>query len=135
METILAVKYLHITCAAISILGFFCRGALLLSGSTLPLRPVVRRFTDSNDALLLLAAIALVVATGQYPFVVPWVTAKVLALFLYVGLGVVSFRYAHSRLVRMAAWLGALGVAGYIVSVAVSKNPYGFFTLLRASLA
>ncbi len=123
----LPLRHLHIACALFSIAGFFLRGMLLLGGSPLPSRRWVRRLTDSNDALLLLAAVGLVVATGQYPFVAPWLTAKVLALLLYIGLGFAAFRLLHAFRYRLAAWLSALVVAAYILSVAVSKNPYGFF--------
>ncbi|GAB2180567.1 hypothetical protein DLREEDagrD3_07900 [Denitratisoma sp. agr-D3] len=127
----LFLKPLHVTCAVISILGFFSRGLLLLSGSSLPSRPWVRRLIDSNDALLLLAAAGLSLATEQYPFVAPWVTAKVLALLLYIGLGIASFRLVASKPLRVACWLGALVVAAYIVSVALSKSPWGFLLALR----
>lgn len=125
----LLLRHLHMTCAVLSIGGFALRGALLLAGFDLPRRRWVRRVTDTNDALLLLAAAGLVAVTRQYPFVVPWVTAKLAALVLYVGLGVVAFRFAQNTVTRGAAWLAALGVAGFIVSVAINKNPYGFFAL------
>jgi uncharacterized membrane protein SirB2 len=82
--------------------------------------------TDANDALLLLAAVGLVVVTHQYPFEQNWVTAKLLALLLYIAWGVTLFRFARSTRARVLAWGAALVTAAYIVSVAMSKNPYGF---------
>jgi uncharacterized membrane protein SirB2 len=39
---------------------------------------------------------------------------------------VVAFRFAQRRKTRLLAFLGALTVAGYIVSVAMTKSPGGF---------
>lgn len=122
----LLLRHLHITCAVLSVSGFALRGALWLAGSHFPKRPWVRRVTDANDALLLLAAIGLAIVTHQYPFQQNWLTAKLLALLVYIALGLTLFRYSRSRMGRFLAWLSALVTAGYIVSVAMSKNPYGF---------
>jgi uncharacterized membrane protein SirB2 len=130
MKFYFALRDLHMLCAALSIGGFFLRGLLLLRGSDLPRQPAWRRFTDGNDSLLLLAAIGMVAVSGQYPFIVPWVTAKVLGLFAYIGLGLVAFRFARHPGGRLAAWLAALAVAAYIVSVAFLKTPAGFFGVL-----
>ncbi|RTL48460.1 MAG: regulator SirB [Rhodocyclaceae bacterium] len=121
------LRHVHMTCAALSISGFLIRGILTFTGSSLPAKPLIRRLVDGNDSLLLLAAGGLVIVTGQYPGVSPWVTAKLVALLLYIGLGVAAFRLMPTLRYRVAAWLGALCVAAYIVSVALSKNPYGFF--------
>lgn len=121
------LRHLHITCATLSIAGFALRGVLLLAGSGLVRQPWVRRITDLNDALLLGAAVGLVAITRQYPFVAPWVTVKLIALLAYIGLGVLAFRIAQRPLHRFVAGAGALTVAAFIVSVAISKNPWGFF--------
>lgn len=122
----LLLRHLHITCAVLSVSGFALRGALWLAGSQLPKRRLVRRVTDANDALLLLAAIGLVIVTRQYPIQTSWVTAKLVALLLYIALGTVLFRFARSTRARVLAWAAALLTATYIFSVAMSKNPYGF---------
>ena len=49
---------------------------------------------------------------------------------VYIGLGVVALRPTVARPVRAAAWLAALAMAGWIVSVAFTKTPWGFFTLI-----
>lgn len=122
----LLLRHLHITCAILSVSGFALRGALWLAGSQLPRRSWVRRATDANDALLLLAAIGLVITTHQYPIQTSWVTAKLLALLLYIVLGIALFRFARSTRARVLVWASALATATYIFSVAMSKNPYGF---------
>ena len=122
------IKLLHITCAAISITGFLLRNLLAWQGSSLPNRRYVRRLVDGNDAILLTTAILMVILSGQYPWLVAWVAAKIGGLLLYIGLGIAAFRLRYKP-ARMAAGCMALLVAGYIVSVAISKNPAGFFAL------
>lgn len=75
------------------------------------------------DTLLLGSAIALAVMLRQYPFVAGWLTAKVLALLLYIGLGLVAFRFARTRRMQWMVWLAAQAVFIYIVSVALTRNP------------
>jgi uncharacterized membrane protein SirB2 len=64
------------------------------------------------------------VLVAQYPFVNGWLTVKVLLLVVYIGLGMVTMRFGRTRPVRMVAWLGAILVLGYIVLVAISKQPF-----------
>src|SRR3546814_7540613 len=61
----------------------------------------------------------------QYPFVDAWLTVKVLLLVVYIALGIYAFRSRRSRAVRFAAWLAALAVFGFIVSVARAHDPLG----------
>ena len=80
----LAIKHLHITCAVLSGSFFLLRGLWMLTGSPLLLRRWVRVLPHVVDTLLLATALVLVFWSGQYPFVQPWLTAKVLALVAYI---------------------------------------------------
>jgi uncharacterized membrane protein SirB2 len=75
------------------------------------------------DTVLLASAIALAITIRQYPFVADWLTAKVLALVLYVALGTIALKRAKSKRARVAAWLAAQGVFAYIVAVALTHSP------------
>jgi uncharacterized membrane protein SirB2 len=125
-----AVKQLHITCVILSGCGFFLRGLLMLRGSPWLGSRWARIVPDTVDSLLLASALTLAVLLGQYPFVDAWLTAKVLGLLLYIGLGMLALRQRAARGVRVAAWLAALTVFAYIVSVALSKNAAGFLASL-----
>jgi uncharacterized membrane protein SirB2 len=122
-----AIKHLHVACVVLSGTGLFLRGLLMISGSPLLQRRWVRTVPHVNDTILLAAAIALTVLIGQYPFVDSWLTAKVLGLVAYIVLGALALRPGRSRTVRVAALCTALAVFGYILSVALTKNPWGFF--------
>jgi len=97
---------------------------MLRESSMLRLR-WVRTVPHIVDTLLLASALTMAVWIGQYPFVQGWLTAKFVALVLYVGLGTVALRMGKTKAVR-AAFFGALAVFAYIVSVAVTKQVVPF---------
>lgn len=123
------LKHVHVTCVVLSGLGFLLRGGWMLSASPLLGHRLTRVLPHVVDSLLLASALALAWWVHQYPFREAWLTAKVLGLLAYIGLGTVALKRGRTRGVRFAAWLGALGVFGYIVSVALTKEPAGFFSL------
>lgn len=121
-----AIKHLHITCVILSGCGFFLRGLLMLKDSPWLKSPWARIVPDTVDSLLLASALTLAILLGQYPFVDAWLTAKVLGLLLYIGLGMLAMRPGTTKGVRAAAWLAALTVFAYIASVALKKDAVGF---------
>ena len=117
-----AIRALHITCAGLSIALFFGRGALQLSGIDWRRWRWLRVAPHLIDTVLLGAAITLAVMSAQYPLAQPWLTAKVLALLLYIGLGSVALRPALPRRQRTLAFLAALLSVAYIVGAAVTRS-------------
>jgi uncharacterized membrane protein SirB2 len=79
------------------------------------------------DTVLLASAIALAVISSQYPLAQNWLTAKVVGLVVYVVLGAMVLRRGKTRAARAAYFVAALLVFGYIVSVAMARNPLGVF--------
>ena len=122
----LAVKYVHVISVVLSLTGFFLRGILMMRDSPLLAERWIRVVPHINDTVLLLAALSLAAMSGQYPFVVGWVTAKVLGVIAYIILGALALRDASTRRMRIACWLASLAVFGWIVSVALTRQPLGF---------
>ncbi len=122
----LALKHLHVTCVVISITGFFLRGALMAAESPILRQRWIRVVPHVNDATLLAAAIALSAMSGQYPFVDAWLTAKVFGLIAYILLGSIALKAGRTKRMRIAAWLAAMVTFGYVVSVALMRDPAGF---------
>lgn len=129
----LAVKHVHLLCVALSGAGFFWRGLLMLRGSRWLSLGWVRVVPHINDTVLLVAGISLAVMSGRYPFVDAWLTAKLSGLILYILLGSLALKAGRTRRVRVLAWLAALAVFGWMVSVAVTRQPAGFFAVLQLS--
>lgn len=117
------IKYIHLSCVALTLIFFIIRGIWMMRDSELLKKKWVKILAPIIDTILLVSAIALTLRINQYPFVDNWLTAKVLALILYIALGMVALTYGRTKNIRVAAWLGALLCFGYIVSVAVSRNP------------
>jgi uncharacterized membrane protein SirB2 len=123
----LTIKSVHVGSALLSYALFFLRGVWMLRESALLDRRWVRIVPHVVDTVLLASAISLAVLSRQYPIGnSPWLTAKVLALIVYIGLGMVALRRGRNRRARLAAWLSAQAVFVYIVAVAVTRNPLVF---------
>ena len=122
----LAVKYVHVISVVLSLTGFFLRGILMMRDSPLLGVRWVRVLPHINDTVLLVAALSLAAMSGQYPFVVGWITAKVLGVIAYIILGALALRDASTRRMRIACWFASLAVFGWIVSVALTRQPTGF---------
>ena len=120
------VKYVHVISVVLSLTGFFLRGVLMIRHSPLLAARWVRVLPHINDTLLLVAALTLAAMSGQYPFVVDWVTAKVLGVIAYIILGILALREASTRRMRVICWLASMAVFGWIVSVALTRQPLGF---------
>lgn len=124
MSLYLALKWIHVTCVSLSLTGFVVRGAWMMRGSTLLNRRWVRVAPHVVDTLLLASAIALALLSHQYPGVHGWLTAKVTGLLVYIILGSIALRRGRSRRVRIGFWVAALATFGYIVAVALTRNPF-----------
>ena len=79
-----------------------------------------------NDTLLLASAIYLAVAFQWNPLQQPWLAAKIIGLFVYIGLGFVVMRLGKTKQSKAIAWVLALVTFAYMMSVAFSKSPLGF---------
>lgn len=118
------LKTLHESFAALTFVSFLARGVFMLRGSALLKLRFWRVAPHVVDTLLLATGLTLAWRIHQYPFVQAWLTAKVVALFVYIGLGLVTLRFGRSRGVRLAAFVAALLTFLYIVSVAVTRTPF-----------
>ena len=119
------VKFIHVASVTLSLAGFFLRGLLLARASPLMNRRWLRVLPHVNDTVLLAAALTLVLMSGQYPFVQGWLTAKVFGVVAYIILGSLAMRPGGTRKMRILAGIAAMVVFGWIVSVALTRNPLG----------
>lgn len=123
-------KFVHELCALASFTLFALRGVWMLRDSPQLSRRWVKILPHAIDTLLLASAIALTLMLRQYPLTHAWLSAKLVALLVYIGLGLVALHYGKTRSVRATAWIGALAVFLYIASVALSHDPLGFFRFM-----
>lgn len=117
------VKDIHVSCVVITFILFFIRGIWMIIDSDLLQRKWARLVPPVIDTILLASAIVLAVTIHQYPFVHTWLTAKVVGLFFYIGLGMLALTYGKTKAMRIGTWVAAQLCFFYIVAVAITKNP------------
>ncbi len=117
-----SVRAIHVVCAGISIALFIARGSMQLAGVDWRRWRWLRLAPHLNDTLLLGAAVALALASHQYPLAQPWLTAKLVALLAYIALGMVALRARTAAVPRLLAFCLALATVAYIVAVAVTRS-------------
>lgn len=122
----LAIKHLHLTCVGLSGSLFLLRGIWKMRDSAMLDKRWVKVLPHVIDTLLLASALTLAVLSGQYPFQQNWLTAKLFALILYIVLGTVALKRGKTPAIRTAAFIAAILVFAYIISVALSKQVIPF---------
>ncbi|MFN3986408.1 MAG: SirB2 family protein [Rhodocyclaceae bacterium] len=123
------IKHVHVLCVVLSGFGFLLRGILMLMRSPALAHPVARIAPHVVDTVLLGSAVVLAAMIGAYPFVSGWITAKVVGLIVYIGLGMVALRRGRTHSVKAGTFVAALVVYAWIVSVAMTKNSLGSLAL------
>jgi uncharacterized membrane protein SirB2 len=123
------LKLVHQTAVVLSIAGFFARGLASLSGAAWVRGRAARTLPHAVDTVLLLSALTLAWMLRLSPTAAPWLAAKIAGLLLYIGLGMLALRPGRPLAVRATAWVAALGVFGWIVAVAITKDPYAALRL------
>jgi len=126
------LKHLHVTCVVLSGAGFLLRSVLMWVESPLLQRRWMKILPHVNDSLLLAAAIALALHLGQYPLRDDWLTAKVAGLIAYIMLGSVALKRGRTRRQRGWAVVAAMAAYFYVVSVALTRSPWGALALIGA---
>jgi uncharacterized membrane protein SirB2 len=118
-----ALKHSHALLAVISILFFQYR----YWAFAVRRRQAGRFFKIAPhiiDTLLLATGISVAVVVGFTLSNSPWLTTKIVALFFYVGFGVMAMRASGQK--RWIGYILATLTFAYIATVAVTKNPTFF---------
>ena len=126
----LPIRTLHMSCAFASIVLFVTRHVLNLRGVAWRNWRTLRILPHVIDTVLLASAIVLVFMIHQYPFVNGWLTVKVIALVAYIILGSFALKRGRTQGARRIAFLAAVIVFAFIVSVARTHSPLGVFSQL-----
>lgn len=124
MELYPTLRTIHITCVILSLSGFLLRGAWMLTESALLRHRLTRVLPHVVDTLLLSSAIGMAILIHQYPFTDDWLTAKLIALLVYIVLGSVALKRGRTLTIRLVAFVAALATAAYLVTVALTRSPW-----------
>ena len=124
------LKAIHQSAVVISFAGFFVRGVGMLNDATWLRHRAVKTLPHVVDTILIVSAVWLAWILRPTPANAPWIGAKIIGLLVYIAVGMIALRFGRTKGVRASAWIGAMLVFGYIVSVAVAKDPRGFLLWL-----
>lgn len=120
------IKTLHVSAAVLSITGFLARGLGALAGAQWVRSRAARSLPHVVDTVLLLCGLSLAWMLRLSPHAAPWLAAKLIALVVYIGLGMVALKPGRPVKLRAVALAGALLAVGYIVAVALGKQAWPF---------
>jgi len=143
------LKLIHVSAVALSGSGFAARGLAAWKGAAWVRSRTARTLPHLIDTVLLASALGMLWTIRLSPWALPWLRAKIIGLVFYIGFGAIALRrlrrqgagavsgvraptqtVASTQAVALTAWLIALLIFGYIVSVALTKNPLGVFSLI-----
>jgi len=120
------IKSIHISCVVLSFSSFFLRGIWMMFDSSLLHNRWVKTVPHVVDATLLLSALLMLYIMQWSVLDYQWLQVKIGALLVYIVLGMLALKPGRPKRIRFMAWLSALVVFLYIVSVALTKSVYGF---------
>lgn len=116
------IKSIHVTAVVATFLSFGTRGIWMVTGSPMLGRRWVRTAPHVIDTVLLVSGAYMAYAFYRYPLVpYAWLNAKIVGLVVYIVLGTIALKRGRSKRVRVAAFIAALSVFGYIVHTALTK--------------
>ena len=120
------IKLIHMGTAFISISFFIIRGFWVFNNAEMMNKKWVKIAPHVNDTILLVTAITLAINVQQYPFTHSWLSAKFIALLLYIVFGTFALKRAKERKNKMIFFILSLLTFGYIVGVAFNRSTVWF---------
>lgn len=119
------IKLVHIVCAYLTGAGFLLRGVWALADNPLSQHRLTKVVPHIIDTLLLLAALGMLYSWSISLPANPWLVAKIFALLVYIGFGLLMLRWGQTTRARLFGMLGGVATYAYIVAVAHSKSVFG----------
>jgi uncharacterized membrane protein SirB2 len=108
--------------------GYFAlRWLAVLAGARWPLQRLWRTLSMVIDSALLLAGATLWWLLQIHPVQQPWLGTKLGLLLVYIVLGTFALKRGRTRGHKLVFGVLALGVLGFMVSVAQARHPLGWW--------
>lgn len=124
------IKYIHISCVFLSLSGFSLRAYFLLRDPERLSQGWLKYPPHIVESLLLFSALAMLPLINQYPFVDGWLTAKLVAMLLYIGVAGYTLHAVHTFKKKLFYISLSFSLFLYIVGVAVFHDYHSWFSLL-----
>lgn len=124
MDSYVLIKMVHAVLVLAVGLLFFWRVYLTLARPPAQNAKLPTLLAHVFSLGLLASGLTMVAIYGQMP---AWAMTKLVVLFVFIALGVIAFKRAKTRSAQLTMMALALLTYAFLVSVAVTKQPAGFF--------
>jgi uncharacterized membrane protein SirB2 len=126
----LILKFVHMTCAMLTISGFLLRGYWMMTNSGWLQHRLTKIAPHIIDTLFLLTGIAIIIELNIQVLQNHWLLAKFAGLIVYIVLGVFALRLGRTPQIKAIAFVAAVSVYAYVVGVALTKSVASWLTYL-----
>jgi uncharacterized membrane protein SirB2 len=123
MEHYFLIKHLHMTAAALSITLFVIRAWWSVQESPRLNSRWVKVLPHLIDTALLGLGVTLMILLSVWPWQLPWLGAKLLALLAYIGVGTIAIKRGATPTMRAIAAVVAVAIFAYMVGAAIHHSP------------
>lgn len=121
MEYYSLVKYIHMSAASLSFLGFILRGFWMFKDSPLLQAKLTKILPHIIDTILLVGAIYLVYQLDVNVFETHWILAKIILLVAYILIGTIALKRGKTKQIRIIAFIVSLLIILAIFAIAAIK--------------
>ena len=126
-----ALLHLHRACVGASVALFMARGLGVAARQHWPMQSRWRHLSVAIDSLLLGAGASLWALLGYHPLQQTWLGAKLVLLLVYIVLGSFALKRGRTRHQRLAFFVAALAVVYFMVGIALTRHPAGWWAHLH----
>jgi len=121
------LKSTHQLLALISVSGFMLRWYWRMRTSPLAQLLLTKTLPHIVDTVFLISGLALAWKLTLFNAIPGWLVAKLIGLVAYILLGAAAMRCTSRLPLSTGVFLAAIACFGWIISVAMTKSPFGFF--------
>ena len=125
-----ALKAIHVLCAYATGVGFLLRGVLAVAQHPLGKHRAAKILPHIIDTCLLVSGFIMFYMWASPLSDHSWLLAKLIALLIYIGFGLLMLRWGTNSRKRWLGLIGGLIVYLYIIGAAHSKAITSFFSVL-----
>ncbi len=127
MSAYLLLKTLHLSTVVLSITFFCIRSYWLLTQPKVLERSLIKKLPHVIDSILLISAFAMLyVGDISVDSSNPWIITKIIAICLYIVMGIYIFRIAKDKTQIYIALCFVMLIYYYIIHTAITKNVIPF---------
>lgn len=124
------IKLVHVAAVLMSGGLFFLRGIAIQTGARWGMAKPARLASYAIDTVLLAAGVTLFAILPPAVFANGWLTAKIIILLAYIGLGTFALKRGRTPQLRRICFVAAILAYACMLTIARTHHPLGALTSL-----